>query len=363
MISSGPRGPRALPEGAPRSLIRLVAQYPDRELKQLFQASRDVFDRILRRNFERWVVPFSGGKDSTLVTLLAADYLLRRRSPPKLVVVYADTLQELPQMRKTAEAMLQHLRRLGAASELDLEVHSVVPELKDRFWVKMIGRGYPPPGPIFRWCTDRLKIWPTKPYVFTGKKTAVMTGVRLGESAHRTGQLMAGCRTGGECGQDFWMRQDSAGSLVSYYAPVLKWRACKVWDFLHLVAPNAGWPTNDVFDLYGGTTLRFGCWNCSLVTKDRTAEALMEREPSSGVRELNEFREYMITESRRRENRLMRNGHVGPLSLELRKELLDRLLKMETKTGLQLITAEEVKEIRRTWTELRTVTAAMPRAA
>ncbi len=309
------------------------------------------------------MIPFSGGKDSTLVTLLAADYLMRRRRGPKLVVVYADTLQELPQMRKTAEAMLGHLRRVGAASELDLEVHTVVPELKDRFWVKMIGRGYPPPGPIFRWCTDRLKIWPSKPYVFTGRKTAVMTGVRLGESAHRTGQLMSGCRTGGECGQDFWMRQDTAGSLVSYFAPVLKWRACKVWDFLHLIAPSAGWPTNGVFELYGGTTLRFGCWNCSLVTKDRAAEALMEREPGSGVRELHGFREFMIEQSKRPENRLMRDGHMGPLSLEFRKELLDRLTKMGDATGLQLITVEEVREIHRTWSELRTTIAAMPRAA
>lgn len=327
----------------------------------MFEGSEKTLARVFNRSFTRWVLPFSGGKDSTLTAIVAVDFLLRRARPPKLVVVYADTLQELPQMRATAEAMLQHLRLLASSTGVDLEVETVAPPVSERFWVRMIGRGYPPPGPIFRWCTDRLKIQPTRPFVFTGERTAVMTGVRLGESAHRTGKLMATCSTGGECGQDRWIRQDATGT-VSYFAPILQWRACKVWDFLHFIAPQAGWPTSGVYELYGDTTLRFGCWNCSLVERDRAAEALMERDPKSGVRELNEFREYMIREGRDRKNRHVRNGHVGPLSMELRRELLDRLLKTQKATGLSLITDPEVVEIRRLWDVLGPEIAKLPRA-
>jgi DNA sulfur modification protein DndC len=363
MPSGAPFAPPSLSSNAgPVRLGRLVARYPDRELAEFFVGSQRTLDRVYQRNFTRWVLPFSGGKDSTLTVLLAVDYLLRHRYAPKLVVVYADTLQEIPQMRKAAEVMLQHLRELAASTGLDLEAQTVVPAVKDRFWVKMIGRGYPPPGPIFRWCTDRLKIWPTKPYVFTGEKTAVMTGVRLGESTHRTGKLMATCTTGGECGQDKWMSQDTGNSTVAYFAPILQWRVCKVWDFLHFIAPAAGWPTQDVFELYGDTNLRFGCWNCSLVTRDRAAENLMEREPASGVKELHDLRDFMITESRKPENRLMRNGHMGPLSLELRKALLRRLREAERKTGLELISKEELELIERTWLEQRDVIRSLPRA-
>lgn len=345
-----------------RPLSKLVRTFPDNELSELFDGTRRALDRVYEGAFDRWVVPFSGGKDSTLTVILVSDYLAAQERPPKLVVVYADTLQELPQMRRTAESMLVFLQSIGRSAKLNLEAHTAIPALKDRFWVNLIGRGYPPPGPIFRWCTERLKIWPTKPYIDTGENTAVLTGVRLGESAHRTGRLVASCRTGGECGQDVWMRQESPGSCVSYFAPILKWRTCKVWDFLHLVAPDAGWPTGDVYELYGGTTLRFGCWNCSLVTRDRAAESLIAKEPGSGLSTLNALRESIIIGAKDPRNRLMRNGHLGPLSMEFRHSLLDRLLDAEASTGLVLITSDEVAEIRRLWEVLGPSVSKLKRA-
>jgi 3'-phosphoadenosine 5'-phosphosulfate sulfotransferase (PAPS reductase)/FAD synthetase len=34
------------------------------------------------------------------------------------------------------------------------------PSAVESFWVNVIGRGYPPPNRVFRWCTSRLKIDP-----------------------------------------------------------------------------------------------------------------------------------------------------------------------------------------------------------
>ena len=36
------------------------------------------------------------------------------------------------------------------------------PRTEDSFFVKVIGRGYPPPTNKFRWCTDRLRIRPVQ---------------------------------------------------------------------------------------------------------------------------------------------------------------------------------------------------------
>lgn len=343
------------------SVREVLSASRDSELRSLFQGSQAVFDEIAAQNFPRWVVTFSGGKDSTLTTILAVDYLLERKQRPKLEIVYSDTLQEIPNMRDAASRMLWFLRRLSKPTGIDIRVHVVVPPLRDRFWVKMIGKGYPPPGPIFRWCTERLKINPSKPLVYTGQRTAVLTGVRFGESANRTGRLNSSC-SGGECGQSVWMRQAGRSHEIGYFAPILRWPTCKVWDFLHFVGPDAGWQTAPVYALYGDTNLRFGCWNCSLVTKDRTTEALIQREQSPGLKILRDFREYMISECKKPQHRLMRDGHMGPLSLEFRRELLRKLLVAQQQSGMVLIDPEEIREIHAIWRRDRTAIAAMPRA-
>jgi len=336
-------------ESRTESLSAALARHPDSELRALFEKTQRVFDEIASRQLSRWVVTFSGGKDSTLTALLAADYLAENEDPPQLDVVYSDTLMEIPAMRKTAGRFLSYLRRYATERRLPIRVRIVRPKIEDRFWVRMIGMGYPPPKPRFRWCTRRLKITPAAPLVKTGKPTAVLTGVRYGESAPRTGRLVASCTNGGECGQDYWAERGPRGSNITYFAPVIDWRTCKVWDFLHLVAPQAGWPTQDVFALYGDTSLRFGCWTCTLVRRDRTVETLISRDPGSALVKLHEFRDFIWAESKKPENRVPKDGRLGPLSREFRRQLLSDLLALESETGLTLISDAEVKLIQATW--------------
>ncbi len=49
--------------------------------------------------------------------------------------------------------------------------HRLTPEVQDRFWVNLIGRGYPAPRPKFRWCTSRLKISPSNNFIKSMVKT------------------------------------------------------------------------------------------------------------------------------------------------------------------------------------------------
>jgi DNA sulfur modification protein DndC len=334
-----------------KSLYEALGAHPDKELRVLFEKSQRVFDEIATRHLPRWVVTFSGGKDSTLTALLAVDYLATMDSPPHLDIVYSDTLLEIPAMRRAAGSFLHYLRKFGTMEALPIRVRVVRPKVDDRFWVRMIGKGYPPPKPKFRWCTRRLKITPAASSVTNGKPTAVLTGVRYGESTQRTGRLVASCTTGGECGQDYWAQSGPTGSNITYFAPIIEWKTCKVWDFLHFVAPRAGWPTQDVYALYGDTSLRFGCWTCTLVRRDKTMEALVARDPRSPLAELNKFRNEILVESALHKNRLWRRNHWAGLRIEFRQQLLGRLKTLERSTGMQLLSREEEFEIRRLWVE------------
>lgn len=337
--------------GTVEPLGPFVAACLDGELRDLYTIARRNLDRAYDARLPRWVSTFSGGKDSTLVTLLAVDYLLSKPDPPTLEVVYADTQMEIPAMREAATSMLRFLRKVGRETGLKIRVQTVKPAIRDSYWVCMIGRGYPPPKPKFRWCTRRLKITPAVDIVSNGTPTAVLTGVRFGESAQRTGRLLASCATGGECGQDFWFKKSGDDPNVTYFAPIVNWRTCKVWDFLTFVAPAAGWPTQRVVGLYGATQLRFGCWTCTLVRRDKTMEALIGRDPSSPLRHLHSFRNEILYECALKKNRLRRKGHWGPLRMEFRRSLLQRLGALERTSRMTLISPAERAEIGRLWAE------------
>lgn len=336
--------------------LELVATHVhDEQLLQLIARSFETLAAIAEEGHERWVVTYSGGKDSTTVAILTSLFLMANpEHEVQLDVIYSDTLLEMPPLRETADAMMRYMRSAFKRFGLDARVRVVVPPVKERFWVKLLGRGYPPPGPRFRWCTRRLKITPADTLLNRDGDldTAVLTGVRYGESASRDQNLRASCAVGGECGQDYWYRAGPAGSNRSYIAPIVQWKTCKVWDFLIFVAPTLGWPTDRLFALYGDQDLRFGCWTCSLVRRDRTMENLMKRPGMENLSKLHAFREEIIARCRDSSSRIRRpDGRPGPVRLDVRRTLLRRLLTLQGRLGMALISPEEVKAIKLEWSE------------
>ncbi|SRR5712692_3090828 len=338
-----------------RRALRLVeSATSDVETRKLVVQTFETLASVAEKGHDRWVVTYSGGKDSTTVAILASTFLLANPEyDVGLEVIYSDTLMEMPPLRETADAMMEHMRSAFSRSGLRARVRVVVPPVEDRFWVRLLGRGYPPPGPRFRWCTHRLKIDPANALLDSDGQfdNAILTGVRFGESVSRDQNLRLSCATGGECGQDYWYFKGPTGSNRSYYAPIVKWRTCKVWDFLVFVAPVLGWPTDKLFALYGNQDLRFGCWTCSLVRRDRTMEDIMTRPGMENLAELHAFRNEIIAQCRDPVNRLKRpNGKLGAaVRLEVRRELVRRLVSLQTRLGIALITPEEVGAIRREW--------------
>ena len=106
-----------------------------------------------------WIVGYSGGKDSTSVLSLV--WLALQRLQPnerhkQVHVISTDTLVENPVVAAWVTSSLNTMRKAAAEQDLPITPHRLVPEVKDTFWVNLIGRGYPAPRHKFRWCTERL---------------------------------------------------------------------------------------------------------------------------------------------------------------------------------------------------------------
>ncbi|MFO1003460.1 MAG: hypothetical protein U0936_24270 [Planctomycetaceae bacterium] len=91
-----------------------------------------------------WIVGYSGGKDSSAVLQLV--WLAISKLPPEkrtkpIHVISTDTLVEQPVVAAWVDA--SHLKMRAAAEEQGMPItpHKLTPEVKDSFWVNLIGKG------------------------------------------------------------------------------------------------------------------------------------------------------------------------------------------------------------------------------
>jgi DNA sulfur modification protein DndC len=153
-------------------------------------------DEYLKHHAHPWVVGFSGGKDSTCMLQLVVDMLMdmpRSKRRRHVYVVSNDTLVESPLVISHLKKVLDRMRDGFDALRIPVSVHVTLPKPDQTFWCNVIGRGYPPPSRMFRWCTDRMKIRPTTEFVKervseTGK-VILLLGVRSDESRTRAASV------------------------------------------------------------------------------------------------------------------------------------------------------------------------------
>jgi DNA sulfur modification protein DndC len=327
-----------------------------------------------------WIVGFSGGKDSTLVVQLVYEMLLNiapgdRHRP--IHIVANDTLVESPLLIEHLLKMLDRLRRAADALRLPVTVVKTTPTVEQSFWVNLIGRGYPSPSRSFRWCTDRLKIQPTSHYIrsqaASNGHAILLLGVRREESASRAVSVNRY-----ENGQRLNPHNDLAGCLV--YRPIVDLSTEEVWEILLQRRPPWGGNHRELVTLYrnalggecplvidqsqapscGTASSRFGCWTCTVVVKDRSMEGFIDA-GHADLEPLLEFRDW-LAQIRNDENLRMayrrngsrtylKNGKLvpGPFTLAARRTILDRLLALQRKVGMPLITEDEVSIITSIW--------------
>ena len=129
------------------------------------------------------IVSFSGGKDSTVVLQLVMAALAG--TDKKLYIVTSDTLMEIPYFQDYVSEVKKRIMAYISREKVNAEVVTVVPQVKDSFWVSVLGKGYPAAHMGFRWCTGKLKIDPITKYIRTvicGEDYTVFVGVRRAES-------------------------------------------------------------------------------------------------------------------------------------------------------------------------------------
>lgn len=340
-----------------------------------------------------WVIGYSGGKDSTAtlqLVWLSLSKLPKEKLHKKVHVINTDTLVESPIISKWVQHSFTIMNSKSEQEGLPFITHRLTPDANNTFWTNMIGRGYPFPRKKFRWCTDRLKIQPVNKFIqdkiAEHGEIILVIGTRKAESVNRA-KTMA------------YYEKKRVRELLSpnptlanelVFSPLSEWTDDDVWLFLMQYANPWGLSNNDLLTLYRGATAdnecplmvekdlpscgksRFGCWVCTMVEQDKSMEAMITNDSEKAwMTPLLEFRNEFGDETRDRERRSFRRmkGNLqgsykrlyhGPYKKEWREHWLRRLLEVQEEirkegpeefSHIELITHEELHEIRKIWVE------------
>ncbi|EJF4093232.1 DNA phosphorothioation system sulfurtransferase DndC [Vibrio parahaemolyticus] len=366
-----------------------------------------------------WVIGYSGGKDSSAVMSLV--YLALLGLEPKdrhkpVFVVSSDTLVETPVVVNHIKDSLAAIEKGAKRDNLPITCHKVVPKDNQTFWANLLGKGYPAPTRSFRWCTERMKIDPVSDFIKSKvsqfDEVIVVLGSRSQESASRA-QVIAKHKIDGSR-----LARHTTLANAFIFTPIDTWGVDDVWKLLrlcHLETKQTPYgPKNiwiDKYDLewenpWGGKNLvlwnlykdssgqgecpmvidettpscgnsRFGCWTCTVVTKDRAMESLIQN-GEEWMAPLLEFRNKLAFTTdpankdkyrnyKRRSGRVsyqrakgdeeitVERKHIpGPYWLSYRKRWVRELLELDKKfkaegREIELITVPELHAIRQEW--------------
>ena len=337
-----------------------------------------------RKHKHPWVVAYSGGKDSTLLLQLVwevmADLPQDQRHRP-VIVLGNDTLVESPLVIRHLHNSLANVESAAGSNGIPIQICVTTPAIDQTFWVNVIGRGYIPPTRNFRWCTDRMKILPTsrllKEIVREKRGAILLIGTRRSESQNR------------RRGMD--RRNVSAARLNPHstvdgcrmFAPLADLDDDDVWMVLMQRRPPWGGTHRNLISLYrqagggecplimskedapscGSSSPRFGCWTCTVVAKDRSLRGLIDsgHEERIFLTSLYDFREWLILLREDNRNRLpvRRDGNprqrpdgtrvFGPFTLSTRRMILKRLLALQEKLEVPLISQAEIDCVEDVW--------------
>tara|TARA_R110002111_G_scaffold248760_4_gene312565 strand:- start:10089 stop:10796 length:708 start_codon:yes stop_codon:yes gene_type:complete len=224
-----------------------------------------------------------------------------------------------------------------------------------------------------------MKIAPTTEYICSQVDASgaaiLLLGVRRAESTQRARSVQR---------YDNGERLNPHNTLKNCYVykPIVELSTEDVWQTLLQSSPPWGGSHRELVTMYrnagagecplitdkseapscGTTSSRFGCWTCTVVEKDKSAESFIEA-GYGDLEPLLEFRDWLklIREDGAMRMATRRNGKhnfvgegrliPGPFTIEARREILDRLLCVQEEVGMQLISEEEIQVVRRIWAE------------
>jgi DNA sulfur modification protein DndC len=335
---------------------------------------RDLREEYTQSHAKPWIVGFSGGKDSTLLVHLVLECLLA--IPPdertrQVFILSNDTLVESPVFQAFVDRLLHQMAENIPALRVPVCVIKTKPEVEESFWVNLLGRGYPAPNRMFRWCTDRMKIRPTSKFireqVSKSGEAILLLGVRRSESVQRARNLeLHDARAEGRLSPHV----DFKGCYI--FTPIKELTTNEVWATLINTRPPWGGTYKELTTLYkdalagecpfvmstndapscGTTSARFGCWTCTVIEKDNSLESLITA-GHHHLEPLSRFRKRLkeVSDNPDFRNKVRRTGQpgLGPLTMEARAMLLDELLHIQGEVETELISNTEVRLIKEQW--------------
>lgn len=315
-----------------------------------------------------WFIGFSGGKDSTAVLklcFLALKEIQNKYKP--ITIVYCDTGVEIPVLNILVYSTLNSIKSEAEQYGIPIDFLIAVPETKNKFFSKVIGKGYPTPTNKFRWCTDRLRIDPINKIFNQNKenKKILVLGVRNNESKERDKILQ-----NHNSGKEYFYSQ-SGNKNTTIFAPIINYSVEEVWATIAYNSIPASLDGNELMSLYKKASgecpiirepksppcgkSRFGCWTCTVVRKDNSVAGLIS-EGYSSLKPLHDLRNWLTEIRDLPENRMpsKRDGSVGKgsFTLETRKLILKKLLEAESQSGYKLIKEDEIEFIKKCWDEI-----------
>lgn len=300
-------------------------------------AIRNTQDLYLSDTFP-WVVGYSGGKDSTatlqLIWKAISALPIDKRTKP-IHVISTDTLVENPVVAIWVTNSLATMQKAAQEQQMPIIPHRLTPKLEDRFWVNLIGRGYPAPRPLFRWCTSRLKINASNTFITelanNQGEAILVLGSRKAESQARDKVL---ARYENSTRELLSRNADANLDRVWVYTPVSTWTSDDVWEYLIENENPWNYDNIELFHIYRGATpdaecplvvdkstpscgdSRFGCFVCTMVSEDKSMQAMIQNdEDRRWMMPLLNFRnEYLKTEGDRELREFTKMG--GSLQLQ-----------------------------------------------
>ncbi len=382
------------------------------------RALKDIYDEIRQvylADNRPWILGFSGGKDSTCMVQLiwnALSDLPVQKIHKKIFVISSDTLVESPKVVDQITNTLDIMEKAAKKIFLPISTNLVQPVVEDTFWVCLLGKGFPAPSNLFRWCTERLKIRNADRFIQEKisqyGEAVVVLGTRKDESGSRQ-QLMSLYEIKGSL-----LSRHSKFAQTYVYTPLRDFITEDVWNYLLQNKNPWGANNRDLLTLYQNANSsecplvvdastpscgnsRFGCWVCTVVNEDTSLKNTIENgedwmEPLLELRE--ELKETQDPAKRRHVRNLKRRiGQMklvsdavkegfdkkirqsemqiennndkpdpysvlipGPYTLEFCMEFLKKLLLAQKKVRqngpdphMNLISEDEIHEIQRIW--------------
>jgi DNA sulfur modification protein DndC len=237
-----------------------------------------------------WVITYSGGKDSTVMTDIILRSLMQLKThKPELLNREIFILTSQTHMDFVTDPLKQEeifkIRDFIKRNQLPVEVKEVSAPPEKSFMFLVLGKGYPlPKSRVNRWCTERLKIEPTEKEMKDIGPELTAIGVRLSESTERRHSIEG--------------HQTSEFYSDNTFMPIVNFTLDDIWFYL---AHGTVWgDAEKLSQLYKDATgecgirkrqagrgekmddpcgARTGCIICPVVTIDKSSQEFAKHHP------------------------------------------------------------------------------------